>query len=377
MRLKIRELYQLSQSMRLIRLFFVLIISISTLSGIAIRVAAGKTPEGSSIDLKPLNELSPTGANIPSKDCSITSVGLTPLSDMTAADDYFGEDGGLYGNGMNSLPTAHPHWDKANQATLRIQPRNASGKIDVLNGAIGMISIGMSNARYEFDNFMNIAEGEKSDAIILVNGAQPGMVASEWANAGVDSVPWKFLAEAISDSGLTPEQVQVVWLKEANAAPQPGEDDFPVYAQELRDDLAVIVKRVKELYPNVQIVYLSSRIYAGYSLAPLSPEPFAYEGAFSNRWLIEDQINGGGATGTTYQNAPVLMWGPYLWADGTNPRSDGLVWNCEDFVDDGVHPSDSGKLKVAELLLDFFSRDPLASIWFPPKYYQFLPGVHA
>ena len=361
---------------RLMRLFFVVIITVCTFSGFGVHVAAGKTPAKTSLDLNALNELSPADGHIPSKDCSITSMGLMPLSDMTAADDYFGEDGGLYGNGMNSLPKTHPHLEKANQATLQIRPRNASGKVNALNGVIGMISIGMSNARSEFDTFMNIAAGEKSDDVVLINGAQPGMVASEWADADVDSDPWKFLAMAISDSGLTPQQVQVVWLKQVNAGPQPGDDDFPVYAQELRDDLGVIVKRVKGLYPNVQIVYLSSRVYAGYSLGPLSPEPFAYDGAYSNRWLIEDQIDGGGETGTTYQNAPVLMWGPYLWADGTDPRSDGLVWNCEDFVDDGVHPSDSGKLKVANMLLDFFSQDSLASIWFLPTYYQYLPGVH-
>lgn len=317
----------------------------------------------------------PDDTHIPGKDCSITSVGLTPLSDMTTSDEYFGEDGGLYGSGMNSLPTTHPHWEKAYQATLQIRPRNASGNIDAISGKIGLISIGMSNARSEFGTFTDIADGEKSDEVVLVNGAQPGKVASEWAGAGPDSDPWKFLAEAISEAGLTPNQVQVVWLKQANAGPQIGEDDFPVYAQELRDDTAVIVKRVKELYPNVQLVYLSSRIYAGYSLGPLSPEPFAYEGAFSARWLIQDQINGGGATGTTYQNAPVLMWGPYLWADGTTPRNDGLVWNCEDLTDDGVHPADSGRLKVAEMLLDFFSQDPLANIWFLPTFYQYLPGI--
>lgn len=376
MRLMTREIYRLSQRMYLTRLFFVVIITISALSGFVINAMAGEAPEKRSTEMTLVNEFSPADGHIPDKDCSITAVGLTPLSDMTATDDYFGEEGGLYGDGMNFLSRSHPHWIKANQATLQIQPRNALGKVDPVNGMIGMISIGMSNARSEYDNFMNIAEGEKADDVILVNGAQPGMVASEWADADVNSDPWKFLAEAISGSGLTSEQVQVVWLKQANAAPQPGDDDFPVYAQELRDDLAVIVKRVESLYPNVQIVYLSSRIYAGYSLGPLSPEPFAYDGAFSNRWLIDDQINGGGATGTTYQNAPVLMWGPYLWADGTDPRSDGLVWNCEDFVDDGVHPSDSGKLKVAELLLDFFSQDALASIWFLPRYYQFLPGVH-
>jgi len=43
---------------------------------------------------------------------------------------------------------------------------------------------------------------------------------------------------------------------------------------------------------------------------------------------------------------------------------DSLVWERADFGADGVHPSDSGRQKVAELLLQFFTTDPLAKPWF-------------
>jgi hypothetical protein len=319
-------------------------------------------------------------AQVPDKDCSRTSVGLTPLNDFAVGEEYHGEEGGLYGAGMDELPFSHSHWRRAYQATLEVLPRGPNGIVDRDHGKIGLISIGMSNARYEFDKFMEVASSIKLPQLVLVNGAQPGKVASVWANPDPNDDPWQYLASAIQQAGLTPVQVQVVWLKQANAAPQPGVDDFPVYARKLRDDMAVIVKRVRQLYPNVRLVYFSSRIYAGYTQAPLSPEPFAYEGAFSVRWLIQDQIAGGGDTGVTYTNAPVLMWGPYLWADGTRPRSDGLIWNCEDVVDDGVHPSESGKQKVAAMMVEFFTGDPLASVWFsgrslpqPPETFIFLP----
>ena len=86
---------------------------------------------------------------------------------------------------------------------------------------------------------------------------------------------------------------------------------------------------------------------------------------------------GGGTAGINYNNAPVLLWGPYLWADGTVPRSDGLVWNCEDLADDGVHPSESGRQKVADMLLNFFTTDSLARVWFLPKQYFYLPAVQS
>jgi lysophospholipase L1-like esterase len=54
--------------------------------------------------------------------------------------------------------------------------------------------------------------------------------------------------------------------------------------------------------------------------------------------------------------APWIAWGPYLWADGVEPRSDGLVWLCEDVnPNDGIHPSQSGETKVADMLVEFFT----------------------
>ena len=41
--------------------------------------------------------------------------------------------------------------------------------------------------------------------------------------------------------------------------------------------------------------------------------------------------------------APWAAWGPYLWANGTEPRSDGLTWPREDFTGGGQIQR-SGKL---------------------------------
>jgi hypothetical protein len=120
-------------------------------------------------------------------------------------------------------------------------------------------------------------------------------------------------------------------------------------------------------FPNCLLVYCSSRTYGGYATTSLNPEPFAYESGFSVKWLIEKQITGDPSLECTGNNpkAPWLSWGPYLWADGIIPRSDGLVWLQTDFrSDDGTHPSAAGQKKVAELLLNFFTTDATAKNWF-------------
>jgi hypothetical protein len=101
----------------------------------------------------------------------------------------------------------------------------------------------------------------------------------------------------------------------------------------------------------------------------LNPEPYAHEGNLVVRWMIRDQMSGSPelnhdpAKGPV--KAPLLLWGPYLWADGTIPRkSDGLVWERQDLAADGTHPSQSGRTKVAEMLLKFFEGDKLARTWF-------------
>jgi hypothetical protein len=89
------------------------------------------------------------------------------------------------------------------------------------------------------------------------------------------------------------------------------------------------------------------------------------------KWLIEQQLQGDAALNYDAQKGkirtPWLCWGPYLWADGKNKNSDGLFYEASDFGDDGTHPSDSGRRKVAEQLLRFFKTDSTTKEWFLSK----------
>ena len=168
------------------------------------------------------------------------------------------------------------------------------------------------------------------------------------------------LDQRLQQAGVTAQQVQVAWIKQAIPAPE-YLGDFPKHAEVLKGHMVGLLKQLKERFPNVRIAYLSSRIYAGYATTHLNPEPYAYESAFVVRWLIEDQIKGESGSA----KSPLLLWGPYLWADGEKGRkTDDLVWKPEDLGPDGTHPSDRGRRKVAELLLRFMKTDPTAKVWF-------------
>ncbi len=292
--------------------------------------------------------------------------GFKPLNEMSADERYLGQDGGLYGQGMNQPPEKHR--EAAKRELAKIQPLSTTGQ-PAADGRIVFISISMSNATQEFSRFKQIADADpvKSAQLTIVDCAQGGQAMAEWVKP--DAGPWMEAARRIDRAGVTAEQVQVAWIKLANKSPR---GDLETHGRKLQQDTLAVIQNAKAKFPNLRIAYLSSRIYGGYSGGPLNPEPFAYESAFAARRLIQDQIEGreelqftSGANGKTPAKAPLLLWGPYLWADGVIPRkSDNLAYTRNDLGPDGTHPTQAGREKVARLMLTFFKEDPLAKSWF-------------
>ena len=323
----------------------------------------------------------------------------TPLTDMGTG-TYLGFDGGLYPDG-NTLPPAHA--SAGFSATHAIQPRAADGSPDP-NGTYIFLSIGMSNADQEFCaptddgitcnpwTFMGQAATNPSvnhTTLTIINGAAGGQVAETWNNPN-DANYNRIRDDILAPLGLSENQVQIVWAKMANPNPTISLPTGNADAYLLVNEWGDILRALRIRYPHLQQVFLASRIYAGYATIPLNPEPYAYESGFAVKWVIEAQIHQM-ATGETdplagdlaYPTAaPWVAWGPYLWADGTNPRSDGLTWMPEDFEADGTHPSQQGETKVGTMLLDFFLNSPYTICWFRtnqtcPTLPQYLPVVYA
>jgi hypothetical protein len=275
--------------------------------------------------------------------CSQTSVAMKPLTDLGNG-TYHGYHGGLYANGKNTPPKKYLQQGLARARSIK-----------PIDGKIVLLSIGMSNTTQEFSVFKRIADAEphKNPNVTIVDGAQGGQDAEIVKNPNTRF--WSIVDARLTNAGANAAQVQAVWLKEAIARPT---QTFPEDAKLLKADLEAIVYVMRAKFPNLKLVYLSSRTYGGYATTRLNPEPYAYDSGFAVKWAILDRIAG-------RQTGPWLAWGPYLWTNGEKGRKDGLVWTCADVRQtDGTHPSPSGQLKVAQLLLRFFTTDATARPWF-------------
>ncbi|HZT44847.1 MAG TPA: hypothetical protein VFA24_01600 [Gaiellaceae bacterium] len=273
-------------------------------------------------------------------DCAVTSVAMTPLTDLGPA-TYHGYRGGLYPGGRNA---PGPRYLARGLAAAR--------QVKPVGGKIVLLSIGMSNATQEFREFQRIAR--PAAGVLVVDGAIGGQDAEKIKDPSYRY--WTAVDQRLAAAGATAAQVQAVWLKEAIARQS---EPFPADAQRLRDDLRAIVRILGQRFPNLRLVYVSSRTYAGYATSPLNPEPQAYDSGFAVKWLVADAIDGRLTTRAW------VGWGPYLWTNGTKGRADGLTWTCDDVRStDGTHPSPSGRRKVAALLVRFFQTSPTTRSWF-------------
>jgi hypothetical protein len=331
-----------------------------------------------------------------------------PLTDMISSENYLTFQGGLYENSADTVPADHNTAGLA--AAGAIQPLDTNGNPSA-SGKIVFVAVGRSTGVDEFAVFMNQAasnSGVNHATLRIVNGALTGAMPCVWTvtsgppscNPSMGNQYDRVRDMVLAPLGLTEKQVQAAWIEEYNG--DPAADGFqslcdPTVAgcsnnvshtEALRyeQQLGNILRAAKTRWPNLQQGFHSSRIYGGYATTNHSSEPYPYEYGFSVKWLIQAQIlqirSGGTSVDPTagdlnYQAgaAPWTAWGPYTWANGDTPRSDGLVWcngqanapcNGEvDFQSDGIHPNTQGDQKVTNLLMNFFLNS-VYTPWFRP-----------
>ncbi|MFL5510134.1 MAG: hypothetical protein ACJ79J_11160 [Gemmatimonadaceae bacterium] len=310
-----------------------------------------------------------------------------PLNDLSTR-TYYKNPGGLYPGGNNLPPPAQDSAARARRNAIK--PLDVNGD-DSPFGKFVLLSIGMGNTTEEWCSkgsgppctswsFMGRAAADPTvnrNTLVIVNGAADGQDAPAWTTPKSPAYE-RIKNVRLAPLGLSENQVQIVWLNVADPHPNLSLPFDSADAYAFLADLGAIARALKVRYPYLQLVFLTSRSYGGYATTGWNPEPFAYEEGFSVKWAIESQINEMrgqpinprvGSLSNVKRMAPVLLWGPYIWADGMTPRSDGLVWQRTDFEDDGQHPSQAGENKVGQMLLDFFKSSLYTRCWFLANQY--------
>ena len=336
-------------------------------SAFVVQVTDSSVPPLTATSSFSLSVNSPTGSVCNNTSWDITGT-TTPIIglDLLGVNTYMGSMGGLYPNGSNVDDPTHLAFGM--NLAQQIQPLDATGNPDP-NGLEGFLIIGESNVFLEGQSLVQDAmvSPGRNPSLIVINGGQGGATAGKLVDP--NSPYWTTMINyLLPNVGVTAQQVVAAWFEPTNAI---RSGTFPTDMNQLYSQIETILQTILVKFPNIKLVYLSSRTYAGYSngKATDNPEPFAFESGFPVKWTIEDQINGNPALNFDPALGPVLApwiaWGPYYWADGlVVPSSDGLVWGCQDFKIDGTHPTASGSEKVANEVLRFLKSDPTTAPWF-------------
>jgi hypothetical protein len=295
-----------------------------------------------------------------------TTTPMVALTDLGTG-TYQGSEGGLYPNGSNVRPAAQDSYGVS--LAQSIQPLDSNGNPSP-TGKYVLLALGESTLQNEFNRFLPIANADpsKNPNLVIVNGAQGGATPFQFST--LTSAYWNMvLNNYLTQNNVTAHQVVAAVIEDTDGI---ASGTFPTDITVLQSEYENMMNEMVTLFPNLKMVYFSSRVYGGYSNGvgnPDNPEPYAYEVGYAVKWAIQDQLNGN--ANLNYNpllgpvKAPWMSWGTYYWSNGMLGRSDGLVWNCADFSADGTHPSSAyGQLQVATALLNFLKTDDTTIPWY-------------
>jgi hypothetical protein len=307
----------------------------------------------------------PTGADCSNINWDITGTTSPEIPmDQLGTNTYLGYMGGLYPGGTNTMPPAHQ--TAGINLANEIQPLNAEGQPSP-TGKYVLLSLGTSDAAYEFDRFLEYSANEPTinSNLVIVEGAM-GSEALDTLLGPEENDFWNNIYNwFLPDKGVTQQQVVAIWMEPEDAHP-PG--PFPQDMEQMHTELRTLIPNLLVRFPNLKLLYLASRAYAGYAKPPKQvTEPYSYDQAYALQAVIADQLNGDPALNFDPSQGPVvapwLAWESYKWGNGMTAHN-GLVWACQDFRNDGYHVTGPGEDKVVGLLMNFLKSDPTAAPWF-------------
>lgn len=324
-------------------------------------------------------------------------VGMVAFSDAPGS-TYNGHPIGYFvvnGTGTNTPPAEYTAYVDAAEEEVR-QARE--------RGRVGVVSWSMSNWTREWcanqgwipaqcDDHTLVplatADPERHLNIVFANCARGGKSTIEW---GANDSLWRTCRDdVLPDLGLGADDVLVTHHKfgmkrapDRPSLPTNGAMNGDADAMYAVDRFVAALAHQRAVFPNVVITYISPRIYGGYANpSSNSPEPYAYEYAFSAQYVIRAQLRER-TTGVCdpltgcIADYPTLAWGPYLWGPGSSGPAVGyrtgdlptgpdfytnstlfpqgrLQWtDGTHFGNDKIHPATEGERQVIRLMLPWY-----------------------
>src|SRR5688572_13053795 len=111
---------------------------------------------------------------------------------------------------------------------------NGTPAVTPVDGVIGVVCIGMSNATQECTSYITQVRGawasEVNPQVRVVDCAVGGHAIERWNDPASDAVLWDACLNKVRNSGIQPHQVRVVYHKAANQfTTGPGGASLPTY----------------------------------------------------------------------------------------------------------------------------------------------------
>lgn len=294
-----------------------------------------------------------------SSHCADNATAFIPLEDL-AGKRWEGFAGGKYPEGSNVIP--EEHFARGMQLSNSITKLNSDGNPDSLQGLIACLVLGYSTAAMTGNTWKTMYEMEYPGASVrIVSGAQGGMDLNTMLDA---NTPYFSAADSlIRKEGVSPAQVQIIWVSTGDLLTAGMQ--FPAACNIQIPKYRMMLRALKIRYPNLKMVLISDRGYAGYidDAGPaMLKEPGAYYSSWTVKWLIEKQLQG--EQGYTEDSIPFIDWGPCLWTNGAMGNAQGYTWECRDAGNGGIHPSERGRAKEGTLVYLYFLHHPYTATIF-------------
>jgi hypothetical protein len=277
-------------------------------------------------------------------------IASTDLAGGTYTDPEGGvHPGGLYDTGLNTRP---PEIDAVRPTVTKV------------SNVIGVATLGGSTVSRISDSLLAAVKRDplKNKWIKTANGGISARRMDAWADPG--SVAWAEFAAVLKSAGIQPKQLRVVLVMDIQSA---GLGTFEGEVAQNATWMDSTVSNIHTKYPSVQIVYLTSHHYLGYSALPPIQEPIGYW----NAWSVQRVVRRRAGTANPWTVVGAYVWGNGLGSDsvagGVPGRSDGLELACADFenvgTNAGVHLSPTGAVKGTNDFMAFLHNDA-STIWY-------------